>query len=128
MFNGPNPSRLFLMLCALSIAAALPATAQGRGRGPQGAKEAKAPITVSVAVGAAREVLTAQGFDVTRVEVHNDYHVVHYRAGNRGRGRGHGPPARLVIRRADTQVVLEEATVDLRVEIEIKLGIRIGGR
>ena len=126
MSNRLNPSRLLLLLCALSVAVALPATAQGRGRGHPRAKEAKAPITVSVAVVAAREVLTAQGFEVTRVEVHDDYHLIHYRAGNRGRGRGHGPPARLVIRRTDTQVVLEEATVGLRLEIEIKLGLRIG--
>jgi len=118
--------RFFLLIGVFSLAAAIPAAAQGRGRGPSGnGKEAKAPITVELAVGTAREVLVAAGFEVIRVEVHEDYQVVHYRAGNNGRGRGHGPPAKLVIRRSEARVVLEDATPDLRLEIEVRLGIRL---
>lgn len=98
--------------------------AQGRGHGPK--KEADQPqVTVQVAVSAARDVLVAQGFEVVRVEVAEDRQVIYYRAGNQGRGRGHGPPARMVVRRVEERVVLEEAPESLRIEIGIKLGIRL---
>lgn len=126
MFIISKRLRLWLLISVFGLFAAVPAAGQGRGQGPSKKdKESKAPITVEFAVGAAREVLVAQGFEVFRVEVHDDYQVVHYRAGNNGRGRGHGPPAKLVIRQSETRVVLEEATPDLRLEIEVKLGIRL---
>lgn len=118
--------RFFLLVGVFGLVVTVPAAAQGRGqRNAKPEREARAPVTVELAVGTAREVLVDQGFDVLRVDVHDDYQVIHYRAGNRGRGRGHGPPAKLVIRRSETRVVLEDATPDLRLAIEVKLGIRL---
>lgn len=118
-----------LTLVALAAAWAGPAWAQGRGNEgkPQGPKghEAKPSVTVDVAVLAAKEVLSKQGFEVLRVEIQEGRHIVYYRAGNRGRGRGQGPPARLVLRQVDERVVLEDAPDAVRLEIGIKLGISL---
>lgn len=112
------------LLIALLIGGAPPLAAQGKGQGPKKAA-AKERVTVELAVAATREVLVAHGFEVVRVEVKEDHHVVYYRAGNQGRGRGHGPPVRMIVRRVEERVVLEEAPDDLRLEIGIKLGIKL---
>src|SRR3989442_15979864 len=44
-----------------------------------------------------REVLVKQGYEVVRVETAGNDQVVWYRAGNPGRGRGKGPPVKMVI-------------------------------
>jgi hypothetical protein len=80
---------------------------------------------VDIALGAAREVLVAKGYEVVRVEVEGDRRIVYYRAGNQGRGRGQGPPMRMVIRMTEEKLVLDEAPEGLRVDIGIKLGIRL---
>ena len=67
----------------------------------------------------------AQGFEVVRVETKDDYKIVYYRRGNRGRGRGLGPPARMIIRRVEDRIVLDEAPEGIRLEISVKLGIRL---
>lgn len=101
------------------------AHAQGRGQGKEKPAAHRPQVTVELAVSAARDVLAAKGFEVVRVEVAEDHQIVYYRAGNRGRGRGHGPPARMIIRRRAERVVVEEAPEGIRLEIGIKLGIEL---
>ena len=119
------------ILAALVLMAALatPAAAQDRGHQDKPAKpkehESKPQVTVEAALGATREVLVAKGFEVVRVEVQGQDRIVYYRAGNQGRGRGQGPPRRLIIRRTEDRLVLVDAPDQVRVEIGIKLGIRL---
>ncbi len=70
-------------------------------------------------------MLTERGFDVVRIEQEEDFQVVYYRRGNRGRGRGGGPVERLVIRWTPERVEVRDAPDEIRIGIEIKLGIRI---
>ncbi len=119
--------RVLLLGTALMAVDYSSAEAQGRGRGRgQGPDKAnKDVISFELAIGATRDVLGEKGFDVVRVEEDGDIQIVYYRRGNRGRGRGGGPVERLVIRRTDGRVQVEDAPDDIRVSIEIKLGIRI---
>ncbi len=117
--------RVLLLGVALTAVDYAPADAQGRGRG-QRAKPKKEGISFELAITATRDVLGEKGFDVVRVEEDGDIQIVYYRRGNRGRGRGGGPVERLVIRRTDGRVQVEDAPDEIRVSIEIKLGIRIG--
>src|SRR6266550_876053 len=64
------------------------------GSGPK-----KYAVTNDRALVVTREVLVKQGYDVVRVERGGPDIVVWYRAGNRGRGKGKGPPVRMVIHR-----------------------------
>jgi hypothetical protein len=48
-------------------------------------------------------------------------HVVYYRAGNMGHGRGKGPVRRMVIRTVRDRVVFEETEPSVLVDIDIKL-------
>lgn len=105
----------------LAVLWAAPVAAQGQGNRNQD----KSRVTVDIALGAAREVLVAKGYEVVRVEVEGDRRIVYYRAGNQGRGRGQGPPMRMVIRMTEEKLVLDEAPEGLRVDIGIKLGIRL---
>lgn len=116
--------RILLTLAVLAVVSAAPAAAQGRGNNAR-ARGAAPRVSIDLAVSAAREVLVAQGFEVVRVETKDDYKIVYYRRGNRGRGRGLGPPARMIIRRVDDRIVLDEAPEGIRLEISVKLGIRL---
>ena len=117
--------RVLLLGVALTAVDYAPADAQGRGRGQARAKPKKDGISFELTITATRDVLGEKGFDVVRVEEDGDIQIVYYRRGNRGRGRGGGPVERLVIRRTDGRVHVEDAPDDIRVSIEIKLGIRI---
>jgi len=101
------------------------AQGRGRGRGQGAAKPKKEGISFELAITATRDVLGEKGFDVVRIEEDGDIQIVYYRRGNRGRGRGRGPLERFVIRKTDGRVQVEDAPDDIRVSIEIKLGIRI---
>jgi hypothetical protein len=118
--------RVLLLGVALTAVDYAPADAQGRGRGQARAKPKKDGISFELTITATRDVLGEKGFEVVRVEEDGDIQIVYYRRGNRGRGRGGGPVERLVIRRTDGRVQVEDAPDDIRVSIEIKLGIRIG--
>jgi hypothetical protein len=113
----------------LALLWAAPAWAQGQGRGNRGrpdeGHDSKPKVTVDIALGAARDVLVAKGYEVVKVEVEGDRRIVYYRAGNQGRGRGQGPPQRMVIRFADERLVLDDAPEGVRVDIGIRLGIRL---
>ena len=105
--------RLGLMLCALGLAAA-PALAQGRG--PK-----HYAVTNDRALVVTREVLVKQGYDVVRVENNGPDMVVWYRRGNMGRGRGKGPPVRMVIHRAVDHVVFLNTPSAILVDIDVRL-------
>ncbi len=110
---------------ALGTAVLTPAHAQDRGRGQNKAKKAKETVSIEVAISATREVLTEKGFDVVRIEQEDDFQIVYYRRGNRGRGRGGGPVERLVIWWTPERVEVRDAPDEIRIGIEVKLGIRI---
>jgi hypothetical protein len=101
-----------------------PAAAQQRvaAANRKGDKEQPA-VTLDLALSATKQVLVQQGFEVLSVETLSDRQIVMYRAGNQGRGRGKGPPARLVIRRVENRIVLDDTPDNLKVAIGVKLGI-----
>lgn len=117
--------RMLLLGVVLTAVGYAPAEAQGRGRGQVRAKPKKDGISFELAITATRDVLGEKGFDVVRIEEDGDIQIVYYRRGNRGRGRGRGPLERFVIRKTDGRVQVEDAPDDIRVSIEIKLGIRM---
>ncbi len=105
-----------LVIAAL-VACVAPLTAQGKG--PK-----KYAVTTDRAVVVTREVLVKQGYEVVRVENSGHDVVVWYRRGNRGRGRGKGPPVRMVIHRdADRadRVVFLSAPSAILVDIDVRL-------
>lgn len=110
---------------ALVMVVLTPAHAQDRGRGQNRAKKEKATVSIEVAITATRDVLREQGFDIVRIEQEDDFQIVYYRRGNRGRGRGRGPVERLVIRWTPERVEVRDAPDEIRIGIEVKLGIRI---
>src|SRR5437867_6483296 len=101
-----------LLVAALLLAA--PAGAQGRG--PK-----KYAVTNDRALVVTRDVLVKQGYEVVRVENSGPDVVVWYRAGNRGRGKGKGPPVRMVIHRTADRVVFLQAPSAVLVDIDVKL-------
>jgi hypothetical protein len=111
----------------LLVASAAPAVAQGKGKDqpPARANQPASGISLDVALSATKDVLVGQGFEVVRVEPAGDRQVVYYRAGNQGRGKGQGPPVRLVVQRVGDRIVLEDAPDAVRLEIGVRLGIKL---
>ena len=109
--------RVTMAMAVLALLAA-PLAAQGRGHGPK-----RYEVTGDRALVVTREVLVKQGFEVVRVETVGDDQVVWYRAGNRGRGRGKGPPVRMVIRRDPVvnRIVFLETPPAILVDIDVRL-------
>ncbi len=107
--------RLSLAVLAL-VVLALPAAAQGKGKGPK-----HYAVTTDRALVVTKEVLVQQGYEVVRVENSGRDYVVWYRRGNRGRGKGKGPPVRMVIHRDMDRVVFLQAPSAILVDIDVKL-------
>ena len=117
--------RIGFALAAVLALGAAPAWAQQQ-KEPAGKKDKDpATVTLDVALSATKQVLVKQGFEVVSVETLGNGHVVMYRAGNRGRGKGKGPPLRMVIRRVENRIVLDDAPEGLKVEIGVRLGIKL---
>jgi len=114
-----------IALAALLVLAATPAAAQKPKHAAGKQDKDPATVTLGVALSATKEVLVKQGYEVVRVETLSDRQIVTYRAGNQGRGRGKGPPVRMVIRRVENRIVLDDAPDALKLEIGIKLGIKL---
>ncbi len=110
---------------ALVTVVLTPAHAQSRGQGQNKAKKDKETVSIEIAITATRDVLREKGFDVVRIEQEDDFQIVYYRRGNRGRGRGGGPVERLVIRWTPERVEVRDAPDEIRIGIEVKLGIRL---
>jgi hypothetical protein len=105
--------RLGLVLVA-SLLVAGPAAAQGKG--PR-----KYAVTNDRAVVVTREVLVKRGYEVVRVENSGRDIVVWYRRGNMGRGKGKGPPGRMVIHRTEDRVVFLSTPSVVLADIELRL-------
>src|SRR2546427_6344146 len=80
---GMRISVALLLLAGL----AMPAAAQGKG--PK-----KYAVSTDQALVVTKDVLVKQGYEVVRVENRGRDYVVWYRRGNKGRGKGKGPPVR----------------------------------
>jgi len=105
--------RIGWTLLALGLVAA-PVAAQGKG--PK-----KYAVTNDRALGVTRDVLGKRGYEVVRVEKSGHDVVVWYRRGNRGRGKGKGPPVRMVIHRSEDRVVFLSAPSEVLVDIDVML-------
>ncbi len=105
-----------LAVVALALLAASPLAAQGRG--PK-----RYAVSGDRAVSVTREVLVHQGFEVIRIETSGNDQIVWYRRGNMGRGRGKGPPVRMVIRRDPVQnkIVFLDTPSAILVDIDVRL-------
>jgi hypothetical protein len=73
------------------------------------------------AISVTRRVLIHQGYTVVRVHRVGPTHVVYYRRGDMGRGKGKGPVQRMVIRTVRDRVTFEETEPSVLVDIDIKL-------
>ncbi|HYU29667.1 MAG TPA: hypothetical protein VEK83_11595 [Gemmatimonadales bacterium] len=107
-------NRSMLVLALLSIVA-LPAAAQGRG------PKKEFVVAPNRAVIAARDVLVSKGFEVIRMQVVGNDRVVYYRRGNRGRGKGQGPPMKLIVRQVGDRVVFVDTPDAVLVDINVRL-------
>src|SRR5437870_12098644 len=107
--------RLSLAVLALTVLA-LPAAAQGKG--PK-----KYAVTTDRALVVTKDVLVKQGYEVVSVENSGHDYVVWYRRGNRGRGEGKGPPAKMVIHRTEDGVVFLSGPSEVLVDIDVRLKI-----
>jgi len=87
-----------------------------QGKGPK-----KYAVTNDRALSVTRDVLVGRGYEVVRVENSGRDVVVWYRRGNRGRGKGKGPPVRMVIHRSEDRVVFLSAPSEVLVDIDVKL-------
>ncbi len=105
--------RLSLAILAL-VVLALPAAAQGKG--PK-----KYAVTNDRALVVTKEVLVKQGYDVVRVENSGRDIIVWYRRGNMGKGKGKGPPVKLVIHRYADRVVFLNTPSAILVDIDVRL-------
>src|SRR5436309_5941020 len=105
------------LIIAALVACVAPLAAQGKG--PK-----KYAVTTDRALVVTREVLVKQGYEVVRVENSGRDVMVWYRRGSRGRGKGKGPPVRMVIHRdaerAD-RVVFLSAPSAILVDIDVRL-------
>jgi hypothetical protein len=99
-----------------AVLATLAAPVAAQGKGPK-----KYAVTNDRAVVVTKEVLVKQGYEVVNVENSGHDVVVWYRRGNRGRGKGQGPPARMVIHRTEDRVVFLSAPSEVLVDIDVKL-------
>src|SRR5207247_11065215 len=85
--------RTYALIIAALVVCATPLGAQGKGPKKYAVSNDRALIVT-------KEVLVKQGYEVVRVENSGRDYIVWYRRGNRGRGAGKGPPAKMVIHRA----------------------------
>jgi hypothetical protein len=99
-----------LVLCST------PSWAQGRG--PR-----KYHATNEHAVVVTRDVLGRHGYEVVRIEDVGNDRVIWYRRGNMGKGKGKGPPVKMIIRRipAEDRVVFVDVPGPLLVDIDLRL-------
>ena len=108
--------RSWMLIAGLLVLAA-PRAVAAQGHGPK--KEfAVAP---NRAVSVTREVLVHQGYEVIRIETVGKDQVVYYRRGNMGKGKGKGPPLKMIIRHVENRVVFVDTPNAILVDIDVKL-------
>ncbi|PYO43150.1 MAG: hypothetical protein DMD33_07050 [Gemmatimonadetes bacterium] len=104
-------------LCLVAVGILVtPLAAQGKGR-------KKYAVTNDRALVVTKDALVKQGYEVVSVENSGHDVVVWYRRGNRGRGKGKGPPAKMVIHRTEDRVVFLSAPSEVLVDIDVRLKI-----
>jgi len=103
---------------AVLLLAATSSPAQG-----QGPKKYRATNEHAVIV--TRDVLGRHGYEVVRVEDVGYDRVIWYRRGNMGRGKGKGPPVKMIIRRipAENRIVFVDVPSAILVDIDVRLRI-----
>src|SRR6266852_4829100 len=106
--------RTYALVIAALVVCAAPLGAQGKG--PK-----KYAVSNDRALVVTKEVLVNQGYEVVRVENSGRDYIVWYRRGNRGRGKGKGPPAKMVIHRTEDRVVFLSAPSSVLVDIDVRL-------
>ncbi len=104
-----------LLVSLLGALVVAPLAAQGRGH------KKEFVVAPTRAVSVTREVLVRQGFEVIRIEVVGNDRVVWYRRGNMGRGKGKGPPMKLIIRHVENRVVFVDTPDAVLVDINVRL-------
>ena len=111
-------NRILVGLAVAAIFLAAPnAGAQGKGKGPP----PKVRVTTSDAVVVTREILVKNGYEIVRVEPAGATHIIWYRLGNRGKGKGQGPPAKIIVRPHGDVVVFEGGPSRVIVDVRIRL-------
>ena len=109
--------RTLWMALGFVAVAVMPLAAQGRGgHGPK-----RYAVTTDRAIVVTRDVLVRQGYQVVRVEERGSDRVIWYRAGNRGRGRGWGPPVKMVIHREADRVIFVDTPSSILLDIDVRL-------
>src|SRR5437867_10855960 len=103
-----------LLVAALLLAA--PAGAQGKG--PK-----KYAVTNDRALVVTREVLVKQGYEVVRVENSGRDYIVWYRRGQRGRGKGKGPPGEMGIHRTEDRAAVLSAPSAGAVDTDVRVAL-----
>jgi hypothetical protein len=107
-------SRALIAAVVLGIST-IPAQAQGKS------KHTAYVVTHERALRVSRMVLVHQGYTVVRVQRAGPTHVIYYRRGNMGRGKGKGPMQRMVIRTVRDRVLFEETDPSVLIDIDVKL-------
>jgi len=107
--------RTLLALSLLGALVAAPLVAQGHGH------KKEFEVAPSRAVSVTREVLVHQGYEVIRIETVGKDQVVYYRRGNMGKGKGKGPPLKMIIRHVENRVVFVDTPDAILVDINVKL-------
>ena len=106
--------RTYALVIAALVVCATPLGAQGKG--PK-----KYAISNDRALIVTKDVLVKQGYEVVRVENRGRDYVVWYRRGNRGHGKGKGPPVKMVIHRTEDRVVFLSVPSAVLVDIDVRL-------
>ena len=104
-----------LAVLSFLVVTSRPAHAQGKEKYKHYVVSSEKAVTIT------RTVLVRQGYQVVRVQRVGPTHVVYYRRGNMGRGKGKGPVQRMVIRTVRDRVIFEETEPSVLVDIDIKL-------
>ena len=87
----------------------------------QGKAPKKYAVTTDHALVVSKEVLVKQGYEVVQVENSGRDYIVWYRRGNKGHGKGKGPPVKMVIHRVEDRVVFLSAPSEVMVDIDVRL-------
>src|SRR5213079_1561864 len=106
--------RYYALAIAALVAFAAPLAAQGKG--PK-----KYAVTNDRALVVTKEVLVKQGYEVVYVENNGHVIAVWYRRGNRVRGKGKGPPVRMLIHCNEDRVVFLSVPSEVLVNIDVML-------